>query len=56
MGLKILIVETESRTKEKKKRRQEDERKAVQYKGTTKNDKTEEKNEDYGKETYLGDR
>lgn len=58
MGIKILIVERESRAKEKKKKkeRQENERKAVQCKGMAKNEKAEEKNEDYGKETYLGDR
>lgn len=56
VGIKILIVERESRAKQKKKKRQENERKAVQCKGMTKNEKAEGKNEDYGKETYLGDR
>lgn len=36
--------------------RQEDERKAMQCKGLTKNEKAGGKSEDYGKETYLGDR
>ena len=46
MGIKILIVERESRAKQKKKKRQENERKAVQCKGMTKNEKAEGKNED----------
>ena len=36
--------------------RQEDERKAVQCKGMTKNEKVGGESEEQGKETHLGDR